>query len=161
MMRIFVILLAAICLLMGGCHSAKNVAANPDPVDEKGAVAVEKADTAQKKSKRKRRTTYRQTPKAENMEELTRRAEKGDTTAQDKLGVIYLKGEKVEKNVDKAIEWWTKAAENGSATAQYKLGVCYQFGFGVKRNHTRARYWYEKAAPRHASAKAALTTLEE
>lgn len=160
-MRIYVILIVAICLVMGSCHSAKQVAVHQSRVDEKNAVAVEKADTAQKKTTRKKRTTYRQTPKAENIEELTRRAEKGDTTAQHKLGVMYLKGEKVEKDVDKAIEWWSKAAENGSATAQYKLGVCYQFGFGVKRNHTRARYWYEKAAPRHASAKAALTTLEE
>ena len=67
----------------------------------------------------------------------------------------------MEKNVDKAIEWWTKAAENGSAVAQYKLGVCYQFGFGVRRNVNRARYWYAKAAPRHAPAKAALASLEE
>lgn len=160
MMRFLVIWIWAIGLAVSSCHCVKKAVDEPKQVAI-NAVAEAKADSVQKKPARKRRPIYRQTPKAENVEELIRCAEKGDTTAQNRLGVIYLKGEKVEKNVDKAIEWWTKAAENGSAVAQYKLGVCYQFGFGVRRNVNRARYWYAKAAPRHAPAKAALASLEE
>ena len=78
------------------------------------------------------------------------------------LGVEYMKGDLVEKDHDKAIEWWKKAAEKGYAEAEYKLGVCYHFGFGIKKSHKLARYWYEKAAnQQHKSAKVALKTLNE
>ncbi len=78
------------------------------------------------------------------------------------LGVEYIKGEAVEKNLDKAIAWWTKAAEKGYAEAQYKLGICYHFGFGVKRSRKLAKRWYEQAArQRHKSATSALQILEE
>ena len=78
------------------------------------------------------------------------------------LGVEYMKGDQVEKDLDNAIEWWKKAAEKGYAEAEYKLGVCYHFGFGIKKSHKLARYWYEKAAnQQHKSAKVALKTLNE
>ncbi|MGL5335268.1 MAG: tetratricopeptide repeat protein, partial [Enterovibrio sp.] len=46
------------------------------------------------------------------------------------MGVIYYKGEGVEQDYKKSIEWLQKAADQGFAVAQYNLGIIYYKGEG-------------------------------
>lgn len=158
-MRYFIIIVVfSFFLTLCACHSAKQV------VDAPGVemAAPEKTDSTATKTKRTRRPPYRQQPQTTNMEELTKRATAGDTAAQTELGIVYLKGDVVERDVEKAVEWWTKAADAGSTIAQYKMGICHHFGFGTRRNLKKARYYYEQAAEKgYKPAKVALTTLEK
>ena len=80
----------------------------------------------------------------EEFEKIKRRAEQGVAKAQFRLAVCYYYGEGVEKDREKAVEWWTKAAKQGHAESQYHLGVCYENGNGVKRDPEEAKKWYEK-----------------
>ena len=76
-------------------------------------------------------------------------ARNGNTDAQYKLGGCYFNGIGVEKNREKAIEWWTKASEQDddvSRYAEYQLGKCYYEGIGMERDYSKATEWYEKAA---------------
>jgi len=41
--------------------------------------------------------------------------------AQLYLGMLYFYGEGVEKDVDKAMEWWKKAMKSGNQDAAYRL----------------------------------------
>ena len=77
----------------------------------------------------------------------------GDADAQNNLGVCYEKGDGIEKNLTKAVEWYEKAAAQGDANAQCNLGYCYEVGLGVEKNIYKAVEWYEKAvAQGHARA---------
>ena len=62
------------------------------------------------------------------------------------LGYCFEKGEGVEQNSTKAVEWYTKAAEKGHSSAMYNLGYCFEKGEGVEQNSTKAVEWYTKAA---------------
>jgi len=50
---------------------------------------------------------------------------KGDPKAQNYLGVLYLKGDGVERDLKEAVYWFKKAAAQGNADAQYRLGTMY------------------------------------
>lgn len=129
-MRLLLTLISAAALALGGCHSTKSTVRTPESTG------------------------------AANIAALREKAAKGEAVAQTQLGVQYVKGEALEKDIDAAIGWWQKAAESGYAEAQYKLGICYHFGFGVKKSRKLAKHWYEKAANQHhRSAEAALKTL--
>ncbi len=176
-MRMALIGILAILLTLGSCHSAKQataLSANATSVEKTtpdSAAAPKSSNPAEKKAKRGRRPTrrpaHRQKPQSANVKksdinELKLKAERGDSVAQTQLGVEYMKGDAVEKDLDKAIEWWTKAAEKGYAEAQYKMGICYHFGFCVKKSRKRAKYWYEQAARQHhKSAASALHIIED
>lgn len=167
-------------LVLGSCRSTQKTVAEIEGVSVE-AMPTKPDTTTQRKTTIKRRRTKRKTHRQKpqitasatprngepdtpklNIEDLRQKAEKGDSVAQTMLGVEYMKGDQVEKDLNKAIEWWKKAAEKGYAEAEYKLGVCYHFGFGIKKSHKLARYWYEKAAnQQHKSAKVALKTLNE
>src|SRR5689334_13332528 len=73
-------------------------------------------------------------------------AEQGNTDAQCNLGGCYEYGIGVEKDEQKAVEWYQKAAELGNARAHYCLGCCYENGIGVEKNERKAVEWYQKAA---------------
>ena len=81
-----------------------------------------------------------------NQHALYHRAEQGDADAQCNLGVCYQYGTGVEKDEQKAVEWYKKAAEQRYANAQYSLGVCYNNGTGVEKDEQKAVEWYKKAA---------------
>ena len=46
----------------------------------------------------------------------------GLALAESMVGYCFGKGEGVEQNWTKAVEWYTKAAEKGNSTAMYNLG---------------------------------------
>ena len=75
-----------------------------------------------------------------------RLAEQGDARAQYNLGVMYDKGDGVEKDYREALKWYTKAAQQGDARAQNNLGVMYDNGDGVVQDYREALKWYTKAA---------------
>jgi TPR repeat protein len=77
---------------------------------------------------------------------LMRRAEAGDASAQNALGLRYSEGNGVAKDPAQAVTWWRKAAEQGFASAQYSLGVVYIYGEGVPKDAAQAVAWWRKAA---------------
>lgn len=179
-MRLLIFIISSLMLVLGSCRSTQKTVAEIEGVSVEAMPTKPDSITQRKtttKRRRNKRKTHRQKPQSTasatprngepdtpkvNIEDLRQKAENGDSVAQTMLGVEYMKGDQVEKDLDKAIEWWKKAAEKGYAEAEYKLGVCYHFGFGIKKSHKLARYWYEKAAnQQHKSAKVALKTLNE
>lgn len=54
-------------------------------------------------------------------------AELGYAPAQNALGDCYLYGEGVEKNIEKATNWFRLSAEHDYAVAQYNLAHCYKY----------------------------------
>jgi TPR repeat protein len=66
--------------------------------------------------------------------------------AQYYLGMMYFKGQGVEKNYEEAGKWFRKAAENRLPQAQYKLAELYTDGEGVPRDFEFAYIWYSVGA---------------
>lgn len=60
--------------------------------------------------------------------ELIKLANDGDSDKQYELAECYLNGDKLDKNISSAIQWYEKSAENGSASAQLKLYHLYSTG---------------------------------
>jgi TPR repeat protein len=73
-------------------------------------------------------------------------AEAGLGLAYHGLGFMYLEGECVEQDTEKAIEWFTKAAnEEGLIGSMTTLGMIYFEGRGVPKDEEKGREWYRKA----------------
>jgi TPR repeat protein len=89
---------------------------------------------------------YEQKDFAAALKEWQPLAEKGDSSAQYNLGLLYAKGEGVPQDLAKAAAWYEKAAVQGVAAAQYNLGLMYANGQGVPRDLQKAAQWYQKAA---------------
>lgn len=53
------------------------------------------------------------------------------STLLHELGVCYLEGNGVPKNVETAITWFRKSAEQKCSAGQFSLGVMYALGVGV------------------------------
>ncbi len=65
--------------------------------------------------------------------------------AMNVLGMAYLRGIGVEKDVNKAIDWWMLAAQKGYAYAYYNLGMLYKNGkHGIKQDFEKACSFYKK-----------------
>lgn len=73
-------------------------------------------------------------------------AQRGDNVAQYQAGVIFERGMGVERNQEKAAEWYEKSAWQGNVDAQYNLALMYISGRGVAQNEERAMIWLAKAA---------------
>lgn len=58
----------------------------------------------------------------------------------------YSAGAGVNRDFNKAVEWYMKAANQGHAGAQHSLGVCYDNGRGVTQDFKKAVEWYRKSA---------------
>ncbi len=73
-------------------------------------------------------------------------AEQGNPEALNMIGMCYLNGAGVTKDLSEAIKWWRKASEAGNANAQASLGACYGRGQGVPQDYKEALIWYTKSA---------------
>ena len=73
-------------------------------------------------------------------------AERGDSTAQINLGVMYEDGKGVPQDYKKAVKWYKLAAEQGDSRAQVNLGLMYAKGFGVMLDNVSAYVWLNIAA---------------
>ncbi len=65
-----------------------------------------------------------------------------DSNAQNEVAKIYYKGEGVEKDEEKAIQYFKVAAVNGHARAQSNLGVMYL----EIQNYDQAFFWFKESA---------------
>lgn len=73
-------------------------------------------------------------------------AEKGEVSAQFRLGWAYEHGEGVSTDKREAVRWYRKAAEQGDMSAQLRLGFAYGSGEGVLTDKREAARWFRKAA---------------
>ncbi|WP_051311117.1 tetratricopeptide repeat protein [Zooshikella ganghwensis] len=73
-------------------------------------------------------------------------ANQGDPQAQFLLGELYLIGQVIPQDYDKAKLWFEKASTNGHAKAQYQLAFMYYRGEGMKQDYTQAYIMMKMAA---------------
>lgn len=66
--------------------------------------------------------------------------------AQYNLGLMYQKGEGVDRSDAEAAHWYQLAAAQGFADAQQRLADLYYLGHGIPRSYTQAALWYRRAA---------------
>lgn len=66
--------------------------------------------------------------------------------AQYNLGLMYIKGEGVNRSEAEAAHWYRLAAGQGFVDAQQRLADLYYVGQGMSRNYTQAAVWYRRAA---------------
>jgi hypothetical protein len=89
-------------------------------------------------------------------------ANKGDATAQLRLGIMSEMGQGVPRNYQRAVTRYRQAAEQGNAEAQYRLGEKYDLGQGIPQNKKLAAEWYSKSASQgYAVAQAKIKAEEE
>jgi len=82
----------------------------------------------------------------QHLMKLNKLAAEGDQNAQIELAQRLATGDGVEKDVDRAFDWYSKAAASGSPDAAYHLGLMYVFGEGVAANCQRAVELFQYAA---------------
>ena len=73
--------------------------------------------------------------------QLEQSANRGDTSAQLRLGKIYRDGHLVAQNYETAAKWYRKAAEAGNAEAERLWGLCHISGTGVEPSISDAVVW--------------------
>lgn len=73
-------------------------------------------------------------------------ASKGDSTAQRLLAGMYMQGNGVKKDTDKAVALYKKAAYNGDTESAFRLGIIYMNGVLVEEDEALALGWLERAA---------------
>jgi len=78
--------------------------------------------------------------------EIERAAERGDSTAQFALAIIFEVGRQRPKSLTAAVQWFQRAADSGFAPAMTQLGILYQTGTGVNTDHSKAFQLFEQAA---------------
>lgn len=79
------------------------------------------------------------------LEILNTAAASGDTESAYRLGLLYEKGEEVERDLKIAAKWYRKAALGGHAWAQIAIGYLHAIGLGAPRSENKAREWFSKA----------------
>lgn len=127
------VLVFLITLLLGACattpvtETAADKAANKVLLDQ--AVAL-----------------YEQKNYAQAQPLFEQAAIKGQMKASRYLGLMYLNGEGVAKNPQRAFGAFKLAAERGDITGRYWLGYLYEHGIGTAKDLTQAFYWYGQAA---------------
>lgn len=62
------------------------------------------------------------------------------------LGRMFLRGEGMEQNLEKAQTWFKRGIANGDSFAQYHMGLMYRDGLGVPRDGVRAGTYLKAAA---------------
>ena len=81
---------------------------------------------------------------AASVGQLHQLAEKGDSAAENVLGLRYFQGDEkdgVKQDEREAVHWFTTAAEHGNVAAQSKLGFLYWSGRGVPKDLNKAYLW--------------------
>ena len=69
-----------------------------------------------------------------------------DPRGENGLGVLYLRGDGLERNVERAVELFRSAAKRGLRAAEKNLGELYAEGVGVPRDDELAAHWFGLAA---------------
>ncbi len=71
---------------------------------------------------------------------------KGNAKAENYLGLMYLNGIGVKKDVNKAYSYISSSADKGYANAQYNMGRLYKYGLGCELSFAKAIDWFKIAA---------------
>lgn len=66
--------------------------------------------------------------------------------ARAKLGAMYMRGDRIPKNIDRAVELLKSVCEAGNVTAQVNFGSMLLMGDEVECDQKQGLYWIEKAA---------------
>ena len=80
------------------------------------------------------------------LEQTTAKAQAGDPQAQFQLAQLYLQGNGVEKDKQKALEWALKSGEAGHVPAQILLSAGFLKGMFGETDNPRAFEWASRAA---------------
>ncbi|WP_430397985.1 tetratricopeptide repeat protein [Ferrovibrio sp.] len=78
--------------------------------------------------------------------QLRRDAEAGDANAQYMLGVAYVRGEAVARDLTQAKIWLERAATQDDGEPSFRLGVYHAMGIWGKRDAEQAFRWIERSA---------------
>lgn len=78
--------------------------------------------------------------------DVDRELEKLASKAAGYLGSMFLRGEGVEQNVNKAKIWFRRGVENGDALCQYSLGLMHLQGLGMPLDAVKASEYLSAAA---------------
>lgn len=73
-------------------------------------------------------------------------AESGDPRGENGLGALYLRGDALPRDFQRAFRLFSSAAEKDFAAAQTNLALMYDNGWGVRENPALAARWYYRAA---------------
>src|SRR3981081_742616 len=77
------------------------------------------------------RYSFAQGSQTDETKQLRAKADQGDAVAQNKLGMMYEKGQGSSQDYSEAVHWYRKAADQGYAEAQFNLGGMYYRGMGA------------------------------
>lgn len=78
-------------------------------------------------------------------------ADGGDAQAQCHLGIMYLKGDDVKKDLIESFKWFELAAKQNHSYAQFRLGYAYFYGDGVKGDWATGFAWFMISAENGSS----------
>lgn len=73
-------------------------------------------------------------------------AETGSISAQYHVGLMYARGEGVDRDLAAAARWFERAADGGHNHSQFLIGHMYSKGDGVPVDRIRAHMWFTAAA---------------
>ncbi|PTP12635.1 sel1 repeat family protein [Vibrio sp. 10N.286.51.C3] len=90
--------------------------------------------------------TMDQSQQHQDVAQLLDEPYQGQLDAQISVAYLYLSGDDVEQNDEKAAEWFVTAANNGSPEAQTQLGLMYISGSGVQASQAEGVTWIGMAA---------------
>ena len=82
----------------------------------------------------------------DTLNEVREKAENGDAIAQYELGMSYIDGMVVDKNIEEGLKWVTLSAQQNHDCAQVSLGMFYYYGGDGTRDLNKAIYWFNRAA---------------
>lgn len=84
--------------------------------------------------------------KKTEIELLEEEVQKGNTAALYNLGYIYLLGEGVEVDEQKAIQYFRRGASFQDGKCMQALAMCYRNGDGVEKDPAKTVYWLKNGA---------------
>lgn len=90
---------------------------------------------------------------------ITSLASSGRAEAQYTLARLYLRGQGVNQDYSRAIEWLQRAARQQHADSQNQLGIIYTNGLGTEKNCKQAKYWFNQIEPDNYAFKRAQSNL--
>lgn len=75
-----------------------------------------------------------------------RNLSQSDATVQNNIGIMYMDGKGVARNLPLAAQWLARSAANGSSLGQNNLGGMYRDGKGVNRDFAKALTYFSASA---------------
>ncbi len=82
---------------------------------------------------------------SDDIADLMKDAEQGDSDAQYNLALMYFLGEAISLDYKEAFRWFRASAMQGNSSAQGSLGAMYRKGLGLPQDHIQAHMWYSLA----------------